>query len=680
MRVWAASVVVAGLAWPLAAAAEPEPSEPPAPGAVTASDGAPHPPEAERDPPGASIPDGADPAPPPEPDAAEAMRRAREQIDALALGYEVEEDAVALAVEPARTRDTLPALLTSELPPPVSERPETRPPEWITGLALPAFPVRWDDRLVKMLEYYRTDTRGRAQIRAWFERAGRYEAMIRRALREAGQPEDLLYVAMVESAFDPNAVSEASAVGIWQFVSPTARDYGLTEDRWVDERRSPERSTTAAAKFFADLHAEFDSWPLAFAGYNMGRIALLRSLRKYNTNDFWVLARLEAGLPYETIVYVNKILACAVVGHNLERFGLADLRRAVPLDVARVSVPGGTGLGRVAQAAGMPVDDLAALNPELRRKRVPPDVRDWTLRLPAERLARFEKAWPGASVALPSHADHVLRFGERLQDVAEMYGTTTDKLRRLNDLGPDATVRPGAKLRVPDVEPAALAPEEGPVVVGVPARKFDHPDRRRAFYRVTGEETLTDIGAFFRVGVDEIRRWNDVSPDAALPRGLVLQLYVPKSVDLSRAIVLPPDGVQPLVIGSEEFLDFHEAQRGRTRLRYRVKEGDTLARLADRFGLSIGSIARINGFSTSTRLEPNREIIVYVEADPKPSVSPAQAKATGPAKAPPVAKAPAHSKATGPAKTPPAAKAPARTKTASTAKATNGPNAAAKRD
>lgn len=623
MRPWLVALVSA-LVWPAVVAAD-APTSALRTAARPRADrvGAPAPAEPEAAPaqeptPGADLPATA-PAMP-EPSVIEVLRAAREQIDSLALTYQGEPERMALAVEPSRPSQTLPSLLTSEVPPPSVERTDSAdgaPPDWIASLALPDFPIRWDDRLVRSLDYYRTDPRGRAQMRGWFERAGRYEDMIRRALREGGQPEDLIYVAMVESGFDPNATSTASAVGIWQFTASTADDYGLAQDRWLDERRSPERATAAAVKFFADLHAELDSWPLAFAAYNMGHTALLRSLRKYNTNDFWVLSRLEAGLPYETIAYVNKILACAIIGHNLDRFGLGDLRRAAPLDLARISIPGGTSLGRVAQAAGMPVDELAALNPELQRKRVPPDVRTWTLRLPSERVARFQKSRASTGTLLPSHADHVLRFGERLQDVAEMYGTTLEKLRRLNDLEPTDRVKPGTKLRVPDVEVTAALPQDVPVVVGVPARKFTYPDRSRRFYRVTGDETLAEIGAFFRVGVDEIRRWNDVSPDAGLPRGLVLQLYVPRNVDLSRAILLSADGVRPLVIGSEEFLDYHEAQQGRTRLRYRVKAGDTLAKLADRFKLSVGSIARINGFSTSTKLEPNREIIVYVEDDAK---------------------------------------------------------------
>jgi membrane-bound lytic murein transglycosylase D len=219
-----------------------------------------------------------------------------------------------------------PSVLTSDAPPPSTERAEgSTDLDWLQGLVPPELPIRWDDRVVKMLEQYRSSPQGRAAIRGLFRRMGRYEGMIRTRLREARLPEDLIYVAMVESGFDPLARSGAGAVGMWQLVADTAEGYGLEISRWVDTRSGPEQSTDAAVRYLADLHRQLGSWELALAAFNMGYGALLRSMVKYNTNDFWWLANLEAGLPYETVYYVARVMACAVVGHNLERFGLEDL-------------------------------------------------------------------------------------------------------------------------------------------------------------------------------------------------------------------------------------------------------------------------------------------------------------------------------------------------------------------
>jgi len=569
-------------------------------------------------------------------EAAQAIRAARADLDRLVHGLLEEQAAPESDRAPDLQLEVMPPALTSDAPRLPAAAPEP-PPElgWLQGIELPDIQTRWHPLLLDQLKYYRDDPRGRSHIRAWMQRSSRYEDMIRRKLRDAGVPEDLLYVAMVESSFDPNVVSYAGAVGLWQLVESTAIDYGIEKTRWLDERRSPERSTEAAALFLKDLYGRLGSWPLSLAAYNMGYGALLRSIRKYNTNDFWQLARIEAGLPYETVIYVVKIMACAIVAHNPERFGLADLRRDPQVAVSYVQVPGGLGLGRLASAAGVTVDVLAALNPELTRKRVPPDVKEWTIRIPSDRVDRFTRRYPELQADGSTHGTHVLRFGERLKDVAEMYGTTERKLRALNELTDGDSVRPGTRLRVPDVEPEPLpAPPAEPHVVGVPDQAFDYEGRRNVFYRVQSGDSAADIARFFQVSLDELRTWNAISTDSALHAGMILQLFVPDSVDLSRAVYLPPEQVRRLIVGSDAFFDYHEALRDRVRVRYRVRPGDTLTSLAERYDLSIGSIARINGFSREKTLQADSEIILYVPSkDAKNAATASESAATASAAA-----------------------------------------------
>jgi membrane-bound lytic murein transglycosylase D len=276
---------------------------------------------------------------------------------------------------------------------------------------------------------------------------------------------------------------------------------------------------------------------------------------------------------------------------------------------------------------------MAALNPELSRKRVPPDVKEWTVRIPAESAERFTRRYPELQ-SDATHGTHVLRFGERLKDVAEMYGTTERKLRALNDLSDGEPVRPGVRLRVPDVQQEPPAETTEPEVVGVPDQVFNYDGRRNVFYRVQSGDSPASIASFFRVSLDELRTWNAISTDSRLHAGMTLQLFVPESVDLERALYLPAEKVRPLVVGSDEFFDYHEALRDRVRVRYRVRPGDTLTSLAERFDLSIGSIARINGFSRDKTLQADSEIILYVPSK--------DAKAAGPprvaAEADPVAR------------------------------------------
>ena len=412
---------------------------------------------------------------------------------------------------------------------------------------------------------------------------------------------------------------------MWQFVEPTAREYGLAIDRWVDERQSrsaPRRPPRASSRICT-------AGSLVAARHRGLQHGLRRALAldpEVQQQHIGVLSRLEAGLPYETIAYVSKVTAFAIVARNPERFGLTDLQPEDSLQLTKVDVPGGLGLGKLARAAGITVEELAAYNPELLRSRVPPDVKRWTIRIPSERAARFAEKIETLPSETPTHAYYVMRFGERVRDVAALYGTTESKLRALNELEEGAEALPGSKLLVPDVEPEALPADNTEVVVGVPSQSFDTSDRKRVFYSVKSGDTALDVATFFQVSLDDLRRWNDISTDAALHSGMVLQLFAPKQLDLSRAITVAPERVRTLIVGSEEFFAHHEALRDRVRVRYRVRSGDTLESIGERYELSAGSIARINSFSRYSKLEVGSEIILYVPAQEAEKLAEASAR------------------------------------------------------
>lgn len=514
----------------------------------------------------------------------------------------------------------LPRSLTSDVPDATPEvaTGTARDLSWLEGLTLPDIPIRWDERVIRYLEFFRDDPRGRALIRGWMARVERYGPMIRQTLRSEGMPEDILYLAMIESGFDPRARSDAGAVGLWQFVSRTGTEYGLSQSHWVDERMDPEAATRAGAHYLEALHTRFGTWELAFAAYNMGYGALLRSIRKYGTNDFWRLSRLEAALPYETNLYVAKVMACAIVGRNLERFGLGDLRREAALTWDEVEVPAGTTLSQIARASESTVEELRRLNPSLRRDRTPPGRALSTVRVPGGRGVTFTERWPRVRPGRPAHSPYVVRLGEDLSTVAHRFRTTEAALRELNALAETDSVRPGFDLMVPAVAPRETHFDAPPVVV-VPARTFTYEGRRRVFYRVTRGDRLTEIARFFGVTVAEVRQWNEVDPRASLQDGLFLQLFVATDFDTSRAVVMTPDEVQVLVMGSEAFYEHHVRQEGRVRLRYRVREGDSLSTIANRFGISVGSVCRINVMPRDAVLAIGQEIIVYTSGDRVPA-------------------------------------------------------------
>jgi membrane-bound lytic murein transglycosylase D len=535
-------------------------------------------------------------------------------------------------------RLSVPDALTSDAPPlerSTGASGSLRDRSWLEGLTLPDIPIRWDERVIRFLEFFRDDPRGQQVIRSWMRRLERFGPTIRRTLRAEGLPEDLIYVAMIESGFDPRARSDAGAVGLWQFVSRTGEEYGLAQTHWIDMRMDPEASTEAGARYLASLHRRFGTWELAFAGYNMGYGALLRSIRKYDTNDYWELSHLEAALPFETSLYVAKVMACAVIGRNPERFGLGEVVREETIAFDTVDVPAGTALGTIARAAGTTLEEIHRLNPAFRRERVPPGGERVSVRIPGGRRDAFARAWERARPRDPVHRAYVVRFGEDLAAIARAHRTTESELRTLNELDESDPVRPGFALMVPAVSPPRRGRDASaePVVIAIPPGRFEYADRHRVFYRVVRRDSLSEIARFFRVTIEEIRQWNAIEPRATLQEGMFLQLFVPASVDLARAVVLAPEEVRTLVIGSEEFYAWHVAQEGRVRLRVRVREGDTLSGIASRFGITTGSVARINLIPRDATLRVGQELIVYCERERVPSELRDQVASAPPARA-----------------------------------------------
>src|SRR6266851_867165 len=234
----------------------------------------------------------------------------------------------------------------------------------------PAYRVQLNEHVRFFLDRFQTGYR-REVTEGRLARSGRYLPMILDIFKEKGLPEELVFTAMIESGFNPVAVSRAGAKGLWQFMAPTARLYGLRVDRWLDERLDPEKSTVAAANYLRDLYTVFGSWDLAQAAYNAGEMKVIRAIKGTGTRDFWSLTNSRL-LRDETKNYVPAIHAVTIISQEPEQYGFA-VTPDEPLSYERITVPKGTSLKHVATLSGISFDELVRLNSELRMKQTPPD-------------------------------------------------------------------------------------------------------------------------------------------------------------------------------------------------------------------------------------------------------------------------------------------------------------------
>lgn len=370
--------------------------------------------------------------------------------------------------------------------------------------------------------------RGRNVFAEYIHRLGRMSPLMVPKLREAGLPEDLVYLAMIESGFSSIAKSWAGAVGPWQFMRATGRMYGLNSDVWRDERRDPVKSTDAAIRHLAKLYAEFQDWELAAAAYNAGEGRIRRGIAKYNTRDYWELARKRAIRP-ETVDYVPKMMAAAIITKNAKAFGFTPPEMdPYWLETTKVNLNFPEDLYTIARVAGVEHREIRMLNPELSHWTTPP-VRGYSLRLPNEvsRVRVAEAIDRGELGKYSGFKRYVVRRGDTVSGVASRFNVGTQPILALNNLANVRALRPGQALVLPiprDMTPVvqtAAAPRREPARI-LPARKA----KPHVAYRVQAGDTLYDISRRYDVSVRELKEWNSISGPKTLRPGRVLRLYV----------------------------------------------------------------------------------------------------------------------------------------------------------
>jgi membrane-bound lytic murein transglycosylase D len=320
-------------------------------------------------------------------------------------------------------------------------------------------PIVVNDKVEHCIVLFQTTIRDK--FVTWLKRSGKYISFMRNLLKEQGLPEDLVYMALIESGFDPYAYSRSKAVGPWQFIDQTGKRYGLKVNWWVDERRDPEKSTIAAAKYLKDLYEMFACWYLAAAGYNAGEYRIIKAMKRFRTEDFWVLTK-HRYLKRETKDYVPLMIAAALVAKDPEKYGFADIEYQEPLRYEKVKVPELTDLSLVAKACEISLEEIRDLNPELRRGVTPPNEAEYEIKIPVTKKELFTKNFEALQpLEKFQFKIHVVKKGESLKGIAKLYRVDLDPLLEINSLSKKSPISRGMNLSIPiskdeEIKPLAL--------------------------------------------------------------------------------------------------------------------------------------------------------------------------------------------------------------------------------
>ncbi|MFZ5586454.1 MAG: LysM peptidoglycan-binding domain-containing protein [Thermodesulfobacteriota bacterium] len=448
-------------------------------------------------------------------------------------------------------------------------------------------PITINDQVEYFIDYFQTKIPKRFKM--WLGRSTRYEPMMRATLKQYGLPEDLVYVALIESGFSCTAVSTAAAVGPWQFIKGTATRFGLKVDYYVDERQDPIKSTHAAAKYLRDLYNEFGSWYLAAAGYNAGENKIRRALSRYQASDYWTISHRQRDyLATETKEYVPKMIAAALIAKEPAKYGFTDIAYEPPLAFDEIQVHPGVSVGAVARAAGVSAGELAALNPELKHQATPPNGQMYTLRVPQGMAASVSTAYAQLSPAERAHrfgpAVVIAQKGETMAEIAKAHNLSLRELATLNPRLPmKAKLRGGQRVVISGAgaaEPVRLASaaRQAPSAPLAPAPG----NTRKITHIVAKGDTLWHVAQTYNLDHNDILRWNGKDANHLVP-GQHLVLYVPQAKAEAKVEIKTA-----------------KAPREASEITYLVKKGDTIAGIARKFNVSQNDLKRWNRLRDSS--------------------------------------------------------------------------------
>lgn len=445
----------------------------------------------------------------------------------------------------------------------------------------------------KQVEFYLNlfQNEQRRYFERWLARSTIYLPYIKEQLRENGLPIDLAYLALIESGYNPSAYSKSHAVGLWQFIRSTGREYGLRVNSHIDERRNPEKSTLSAIRYLDDLYNQFDSWYLAVAAYNAGQGKISRAIKRYKTRDFWKLAS-QRYLKLETKRYVPKLIAAIILAKNPEKYGFTDIDYKNPKPYDVIEVPPMTDLQAVATASGENLETIRQLNNELLKWYTPPGKAKYSLRIPhgshdlvAQNLTRLHP------VVTTDYKTHVVKKGDTLTAICRKYNLNKTTLLKANNLQ-SARLRAGQRLRIPYQTTKYVLLKEGET----PQSRFASAGKggQLYLYVVKKGDTLSRIARLYNVTPEIIMQWNNLESIHKIKVNQSLALYLERPV-LAEADVVSYTTTDTLASGEAKY--------------YRVRNGDSLWSISRKFSVSLKQLKAWNNL-TSNLIHPGRRLII----------------------------------------------------------------------